>query len=110
MNTENITRVRRLDLDTVLYSGSAYQSQGSSAAGHWIIVYMEDLCFRIFLHEIDFIFHVILLSQQFIDIYIYTYMYNYMYIPLDTIATLTFLCSFDIGINVQNNGETIIRI
>ena len=39
-----------------------------------------------------------------------TYMYNYMYIPLDMIATLTFLCSFDIGINVQNNGETIIRI
>ena len=37
MNTENITRVRRLDLNTVLYSGSAYQSQGSSAAGHWII-------------------------------------------------------------------------
>ena len=36
MNTENITRVRRLDLNTVLYSGSAYQSQGSSAAGHWI--------------------------------------------------------------------------
>ena len=35
------------------------------------------------------------------------YMYNYMYIPLDMIATLTFLCSFDIGINVQNNGETI---
>ena len=36
MNTENITRVWRLDLNTVLYSGSAYQSQGSSAAGHWI--------------------------------------------------------------------------
>ena len=36
MNTENITRVRWLDLNTVLYSGSAYQSQGSSAAGHWI--------------------------------------------------------------------------
>ena len=36
MNTENITRVRRLDVNTVLYSGSAYQSQGSSAAGHWI--------------------------------------------------------------------------
>ena len=36
MNTENITRVGRLDLNTVLYSGSAYQSQGSSAAGHWI--------------------------------------------------------------------------
>ena len=40
MNTENITRVRRLDLNTVLYSGSAYQSQGSSAAGHWIILYI----------------------------------------------------------------------
>ena len=38
MNTENITRVRQLDLNTVLYSGSAYQSQGSSAAGHWINV------------------------------------------------------------------------
>ena len=44
-------------------------------------------------------------------------MYNYMYIPLDMIAipldmiaTLTFLCLFDIGINVQNNSETIIRI
>ena len=37
-------------------------------------------------------------------------MYNYMYIPLDMIATLTFLCSFDIEINVQNNSETIIRI
>ena len=36
MNTENITRSRWLDLNTVLYSGSAYQSQGSSAAGHWI--------------------------------------------------------------------------
>ena len=36
MNMENITRVRRLDLNTVLYSGSANQSQGSSAAGHWI--------------------------------------------------------------------------
>ena len=30
--------VRRLDLNTVLYSGSAYQSQGSSEAGHWINV------------------------------------------------------------------------
>ena len=40
MNTENITRVRRLDLNTVLYSGSAYQSQGSSAAGHWIKTYI----------------------------------------------------------------------
>ena len=40
MNTENITRVRRLDLNTVLYSGSAYQSQGSSAAGHWINNYI----------------------------------------------------------------------
>ena len=39
--------------------------------------------------------------------YIHIYMYNYMYIPLDMIATLTFLCSFDIGINIQNNGETI---
>ena len=39
MNTENITQVRRLDLNTVLYSRSAYQSQGSSAAGHWINVY-----------------------------------------------------------------------
>ena len=37
MNTENITRVPWLHLNTVLYSGSAYQSQGSSAAGHWII-------------------------------------------------------------------------
>ena len=36
MNTENITGVRRVDLNTVLYSGSAYQSQGSSAAVHWI--------------------------------------------------------------------------
>ena len=41
MNTENITRVRWLDLNTVLYSGSAYQSQGSSAAGHWIIVLID---------------------------------------------------------------------
>ena len=40
MNTENITRVRRLDLNTGLYSGSAYQSQGSSAAGHWINIYI----------------------------------------------------------------------
>ena len=48
MNTENITWVwwldlntvlysGSLDLNTVLYSGSAYQSQGSSAAGHWIM-------------------------------------------------------------------------
>ena len=36
MNSENIIWVRRLDLNTVLYSGSAYQAQGSSAAGHWI--------------------------------------------------------------------------
>ena len=42
MNTENITRVRQLDLNTVLYSRSAYQSQGSSAAGHWINVYMTE--------------------------------------------------------------------
>ena len=33
-----------------------------------------------------------------------------MYIPRDIIVTLTFLCSFDIGINVQNNSETIIQI
>ena len=49
MNTENITRVRRLDLNTVLYSGSAYQSQGSSAAGHWININIQvmGLNFRI---------------------------------------------------------------
>ena len=41
MNTGNITRVRRLDRNTVLYSGSAYQSQGSSAAGHWIKVSIQ---------------------------------------------------------------------
>ena len=44
MNTENIIRVRRLDLNTVLYSGLAYQSQGSSAAGHWI---NTDINFRV---------------------------------------------------------------
>ena len=37
-------------------------------------------------------------------------MYNYMYIPRDIIVTLTFLCSFDIEINVQNNSKTIIQI
>ena len=51
MNMENITRVRRLDLNTVLYSGSAYQSQGSSAAGHWIRVYIPVLK-----HPKEFIF------------------------------------------------------
>ena len=33
-----------------------------------------------------------------------------MYIPRDIIVTLTFLCSLDVGINVQNNSETIIQI
>ena len=48
---------------------------------------VEDLCFRIFLHEIYyFILHTLLLSQQFIDLVqlfdltvIYIYMYIYIY-------------------------------
>ena len=61
MNTENITGVRWLDLNTVLYSGSAYQSQGSSAAGHWINIgtnldlskVMERVNNSILLHKLE---------------------------------------------------------
>ena len=62
---------------------------------------------------------MLLLSQQFIDLvqvfdltvkYICIYTCIIMYIPRDIIVTLTFLCSLDIGINVQNNSETIIQI
>ena len=76
MNMENITRVWRLDLNTFLYSGSAYQSQGSSAAGHWI---MYCICMYVCLY-VCIVCMYVLVCIVCMFVCMHVYMYACMYV------------------------------